>query len=56
LRREVALVLGTPAVRARLREVGLEDGPADPAMAEAMLRAEVGRWATLVHEAGIQAD
>ncbi|MBP0447507.1 tripartite tricarboxylate transporter substrate binding protein [Roseomonas sp. SSH11] len=56
LRKEVAAVLGTEAIQARLRDVGLERGPQDALAAEAMLQAEVRRWGTLVHEAGIQAD
>lgn len=56
LRRDVAAVLASQAVRTRLRDVGLEPGPADAAAGDAMLRAEVARWGTLVHEAGIQAD
>ncbi|WP_161993535.1 Bug family tripartite tricarboxylate transporter substrate binding protein [Muricoccus nepalensis] len=56
LRQEVAAILATGTMQARLRDVGLEPGIPDPAAADAMLRAEVIRWGRLVHEAGIQAD
>lgn len=56
LRQEVAAILSTEAIQLRLRDVGLERGPSDAVAADAMLRADVQRWGTLVHEAGIQAD
>lgn len=56
LRQEVAAVLSTGAIQARLRNVGLERGPSDATVGDTMLRAEVTRWSTLVHEAGIEAD
>ncbi|MBP0492675.1 Bug family tripartite tricarboxylate transporter substrate binding protein [Pararoseomonas indoligenes] len=56
LRQEVAAIFGKEAIQLRLRDVGLERGPADAAAGDAMLRAEVTRWGALVHEAGIQAE
>ncbi|WP_338664716.1 tripartite tricarboxylate transporter substrate binding protein [Pararoseomonas sp. SCSIO 73927] len=56
LRQEVAAILATEAIQARLRDVGLERGPTDARAGDAMVRAEITRWGTLVHEAGIQAD
>ncbi|SHJ40605.1 Tripartite-type tricarboxylate transporter, receptor component TctC [Roseomonas rosea] len=56
LRQEVAAILGTDAIQARLRGVGLEPGSSDAAAGDAMVRGEVTRWGTLVHEAGIQVD
>ncbi|MCR0984961.1 Bug family tripartite tricarboxylate transporter substrate binding protein [Roseomonas populi] len=56
LRQEVAAILATETIQGRLRDVGLERGPTDAVAGDAMLRAEVTKWGTLVHEAGIQAD
>ncbi|WP_458097976.1 Bug family tripartite tricarboxylate transporter substrate binding protein [Roseomonas sp. WA12] len=56
LRQTVAAILATEAIQIRLRDVALERGPPDALAAASMVRAEVTRWGTLVHEAGIQAD
>jgi tripartite-type tricarboxylate transporter receptor subunit TctC len=56
LREEVAAILATDAVQARYRAVGLEAGPADFVAGDAMLRAEVAKWAAVAREAGLQAD
>ncbi|HEY8614246.1 MAG TPA: tripartite tricarboxylate transporter substrate binding protein [Roseomonas sp.] len=56
LQRETAAILASDATQARFRDVGLDRGLADPAVGDAMLRAEVAKWGTLVREAGIQAD
>jgi tripartite-type tricarboxylate transporter receptor subunit TctC len=56
LRQEVAAILGTEAIQDRMRDVGLERGPAGAEAGDAMLRAEVARWSALVREAGIQPD
>jgi tripartite-type tricarboxylate transporter receptor subunit TctC len=56
LRHEVAAILGMAAIQDRMRDVGLERGPAGAEAGDAMLQAEVARWSTLVREAGIQPD
>ncbi|HEY4250925.1 MAG TPA: tripartite tricarboxylate transporter substrate binding protein [Roseomonas sp.] len=56
LRQEVEGVLGSEAIQARLRDVGLEPGPAGAAAGDALLRADVAKWGALVRDAGIQAE
>ena len=56
LRQEVTASLAAEAMQARFRAVGLERGPPGAEAGDAMLRAEVAKWSTLVNEAGIQSD
>jgi tripartite-type tricarboxylate transporter receptor subunit TctC len=56
LRNEVAAILATEAIQARYHSVGLEPGSRDVAVGDAMLRADVTRWAGVVREAGLQTE
>lgn len=54
--REVAAIVGTPGVQARLRTMGVEpDGRVAAPFAE-FQRAEVAKWGKVIREAGIQAE
>lgn len=53
--REIAAVLGEPAIRARLAEHGAERVVGStPAEAGAMMASEARRWATILAEAGVR--
>jgi tripartite-type tricarboxylate transporter receptor subunit TctC len=55
LSREIAAVLGEPAIRARLAELGAERVVGStPAEAGAMMASETRRWATILAEAGVR--
>jgi tripartite-type tricarboxylate transporter receptor subunit TctC len=53
---EIRAVTEIPEVKARFDELGLEGAIHDPAEAQALVRAEIARWAQVVRSANIQAD
>jgi tripartite-type tricarboxylate transporter receptor subunit TctC len=53
---EIRAVTAIPEVKARFDELGLEGAIHDPAEAQALVRAEIARWAQVVRSANIQAD
>ena len=56
LAREVAAIVGTPEVQARLRNMGVEpDGRVSAPFIE-FQRAEVAKWGKVIRDAGIQAE
>jgi tripartite-type tricarboxylate transporter receptor subunit TctC len=55
LNKEIAAVLGDPAVVARLRGVGLEAGPSTPEQLGARLKADIAKWAKVIKAAKIGA-
>jgi tripartite-type tricarboxylate transporter receptor subunit TctC len=57
LNRDIAEVLGAPAVQGRLTNYGLESGkPMRPAEVDGFVRQEVARWAKVLKEAGVKAE
>jgi tripartite-type tricarboxylate transporter receptor subunit TctC len=53
---ELAQVLKSPDVVARLRDIGAEPGGEPPAQFAAFINAETAKWIKLAKDAGIQAD
>jgi tripartite-type tricarboxylate transporter receptor subunit TctC len=56
LYQELAQVLKSPDVIARLRDIGAEPGGEPPAQFAAFINAETEKWIKLAKDAGIQAD
>ena len=56
LYQELAQVLKSPDVIARLRDIGAEPGGEPPAQFAAFIHAETEKWIKLAKDAGIQAD
>ena len=56
LRAEVAKVLTSPDVGARIRELGSDPGTADEAEVRAFLAAETKKWAEVIRLSGAKAD
>jgi tripartite-type tricarboxylate transporter receptor subunit TctC len=53
---EIADILKSPDVVARLRDIGAESGGQSPQQFASFIRAETEKWSRLAKEAGIQAD
>jgi tripartite-type tricarboxylate transporter receptor subunit TctC len=53
LNRDMVAAVETAAVRDRLRQQGVEPGPASPATAAATVASEVARWAKVIRDAGV---
>ncbi len=56
MHRDVVAVLKTPDVRERFTALGAEPVGSTPAEFEAFIRAEIGKWETVIRGAGIQVD
>ena len=56
LNAELVGLLGEPAVRQRLLQIGAEPHPGTPAEFAAMLRDEIAKWAAVVRQARIRME
>jgi tripartite-type tricarboxylate transporter receptor subunit TctC len=56
LNRDIGKVLGQPAVRQRIAEMGGWTVPMTPAQFGTYVRAEIDKWGTVVRQAGIRAE
>ena len=54
LQREISTSIRQPDVRAKFQSMGVEPGGDSPAEFGQFLRAQIGRWSTVVKQAGIQ--
>ena len=56
LGREIAAIVATPEVQARLRTLGVEPDGRGPAPFSAFQRAEIAKWGKVIKDSGIQAE
>ena len=53
---EIAAIVATPEVEARLRTLGVEPDGRGPAPFAAFQRAEITKWGKVIKDSGIQAE
>jgi len=56
LGREIAAIVATPEVQARLRTLGVEPDGRGPAPFSTFQRAEIAKWGKVIKDSGIQAE
>jgi tripartite-type tricarboxylate transporter receptor subunit TctC len=56
LNRQINLILQMPDVKRRFQEQGVEPVGGTAAKFDDQIRAEIKKWATVVHDAGIQPE
>ena len=56
LNTEIAQILKTPDIRARMADLGFEPAGGPPQELADLQRAEIPKWAKVVKEAGIKPD
>jgi tripartite-type tricarboxylate transporter receptor subunit TctC len=56
IQKDIAAVLATPDVQARLANDGIEPVASTPEQFSAFVRDEMAKWSAVVRDAGIRAD